>query len=698
MARRLETETIYSPFQVTIPEKYMLYSLYNYSRWDGTQNIFDVDTEELMDHLSNELLSHGDVWKALRELMRQGIQNRQGQQMPGLKDLMEQLKNERRQQLQQYNMDSVMEDIKQRLDEILKTEREGIQKRLDEARQETEDAEGPERVQMEQLSSLLNERANRNLEKLNNLPDSTGGAIKELMEYDFIDPEAQRMFQELLDTLKGQMAQNFSQEMAERMQNMTPEEMAALAEMLRQLNQMLQDKAMGREPDFDGFMQQFGSMFGPNPPSNLEELMEHLMQQMAQMQSLMESMSPEARRQLEDVLSSALPLDLQREMAQLASLMEQLMPMDEMRRQYPFLGDESLTLDQAMELMGNLQDMDELDNALRQAMRSGNLDDVDPDKLAELLGEEARRTWEQLQHLIDVLKEAGYITDSNKPELTPRAIRRIGQKALKEVFFNLKKDRLGNHETTMRGGAADMLSDTKPYEFGDPLQLDLQATVKNGILRTGPELPVSLSTDDFEIYHNEHMTRAATVVLLDQSRSMGLFGSFQAAKKVALALFALIHSQYPRDSLYVIGFSDYAREIKEEDLPKTNWNAWVSGTNMHHALMLSRKLLSKEKGGTRQILLITDGEPTAHLEGDRSFFSYPPSRKTIIETLKEARRCTQEDIRINTFMLENSYQLMDFVDKMTRINRGRAFYSTVDRLGEYVLVDYVSNRKKRVTS
>ena len=676
----------------------MLYSLYNYSRWDGTQNVFDVDTEELMDHLSNELLSHGDVWKALRELMRQGVQDRQGQQMPGLKDLMEQLKNQRRQQLQQYNMDSVMDDIKQRLDEILKTEREGIQKRLDDAQRETEDAEGPERVQMEGLSSLLNERANRNLEKLDNLPDSTGGAIKELMEYDFIDPEAQRMFQELLDTLKGQMAQNFSQEMAERMQNMSPEEMGALAEMLRQLNQMLQDKAMGRQPEFDRFMQQFGTMFGPNPPGNLEELMEHLMQQMAQMQSLMESMSPEARRQLEDVLSSALPPDLQREMAQLASLMEQLMPMDEMRRQYPFLGDESLTLDQAMELMGNLQDMDELDRALRQAMRSGDLDEVAPDKLAELLGEEARRTWDQLQQLIDMLKEAGYITDSDKPELTPRAIRRIGQKALKEVFFNLKKDRLGNHETTMLGGASDMLSDTKPYEFGDPLQLDLQATVKNAIVRTGPELPVSLSKDDFEIYRNEHMTRAATVVLLDQSRSMGLFGSFQAAKKVALALFALIHSQYPRDSLYVIGFSDYAREIKEEDLPKTNWNAWVSGTNMHHALMLSRKILSKEKGGTRQILLITDGEPTAHLEGDRSFFSYPPSRKTIIETLKEARRCTQEDIRINTFMLENSYQLMDFVDKMTRINRGRAFYSTVDNLGEYVLVDYVANRKKRVTS
>ena len=420
------------------------------------------------------------------------------------------------------------------------------------------------------------------------------------------------------------------------------------------------------------------------------------MDQMSQMQSLLQSMSPEARRQLEEALNAALDPETEREMAQLAALMEQLMPMEEMRRQYPFMGDDSLTLDQAMQLMGNLQDMDELEQALQQAMRRGDLDEIDPDKLAELLGEESRRVWEQLQRLMEALKKAGYITDGDSPELTPRAIRRIGQRALKEVFLNLKKDRLGNHEVATRGAGGDTLHDTKLYEFGDPFQLDLHATVKNAIVRAGPQVPVRLIPEDFEIYRNEQMTRAATVVLLDQSRSMGLFNSFQAAKKVAIALFALIHSQFPRDSLYVIGFSDYAREIKEEDLPKVNWNAWVSGTNIHHALMLSRKLLSREKGGSRQIILITDGEPTAHLEGDRSYFSYPPSYKTIVETLKEARRCTQEDILINTFMLENSYQLMDFVDKMTRINRGRAFYSTPDRLGEYVLVDYVTNRKKRV--
>ena len=674
----------------------MFYQGYKYSLWDGTQSLFDMDAEEVMDGLSEDLFSHGDMWQALRQMMARGMQDSSGRRLPGLQELLEQLKSQRRQQLQQHNMDSVMDDLKQRLDEIGQTERAGIQKRLQEARQQLEESEGPERAQYEGLYPMLEERAQHNVEKLDALPQSVGGAIKELMDHEFMDPEAQRMFQELLDMLQRQMAQNLGQEMAQRMQGMSPEQMAAMREMLSQLNQMLQDQMTGREPDFAGFMEQYGQMFGPNPPQSMEELLLRLQQQMGQMQSLLESMSPEARREMEETLNAALDPETQREMARLASLMEQLMPMAEMRRQYPFLGDDSLTLEQAMQLMGNLQGMDELEHALQQALRTGDLDQVDPERLAELLGEEARRTWEQLQHLMQMLREAGYIKEGEKPELTPRGMRRIAQKALQEVFAHLQKDRVGGHELELRGSGGDALADTKPYEFGDPFQLDLQATVKNAVLRGGPGVPIRLTPQDFEVHRNEHMTRAATVVLLDQSRSMGMFGAYVAAKKVALALFALIHSRYPGDTLHVIGFSDYAREIQEEDLAKVTWNSWTSGTNLHHALMLSRRLLSKEKGSTRQILLITDGEPTAHLEEDRCYFSYPPSHRTIAETMKEARRCTQEGIVINTFMLENSYQLMNFVDQLTRINRGRVFYSSPDRLGEYVLVDYVNNRKKRV--
>ena len=676
----------------------MLFGTYRYSRWDGTQEIFDVDANDLMDQLSEELLKQGDVMRALREMFRNGVQNQEGRQMTGLRELMERLKNQRRQQLQQHNMDSVVDDLARQLEEILQTERQGIQQRLDDAREQVESTPEEDRPQQEDLLKMLEQRAQRNLDTLDQLPEGLAGQIQELMNYDFMDPEAQRMFQELLDQLKGQMAQNISQQMRQQIQGMSPEDMAAMREMMSELNRMMRDKMAGREPDFDGFMQRFGQMFGPNPPQSFDELMEMLQQQLAQMQSMMESMSPDARQELEDALNAALDPQTQREMAEFAQLMGQLMPMDDLRRQYPFLGDDSLTMDQAMEMMRQLQDIDRLEQSIQDAIQSGRLEGIDPEKLAELLGEEARQAWEQLERLQRLLKEAGYITGEDGLELTARGIRRIGQKALKEVFVHLKKDRLGNHDLDQRGAGGDLLGDTKPYEFGDPFLLDMQATIKNALLRAGPEVPVRMTPADFEIHRQEHMTRAATAVLLDQSRSMGLFNNFQAAKKVTLALFALIRTQYPRDSLHVIGFSDYAREIKEEDLMKVNWNAWVSGTNLHHALMMSRKLLANEKGGSRQILLITDGEPTAHLENGQSYFSYPPSYRTELETLKEVRKCTQEGIVINTFMLENNYQLVNFVDRLTRINRGRAFYSSSENLGQYVLVDYLNNRKKRVTA
>ena len=332
----------------------MLFRNYLYSQWDGTQRIFELDAEELMDRLSDEIMNQGDVMRALREMLRQGFQDRDGQQIPGLRDIMEQLKNRRRQQMQQYNMDSVVDDLKERLEDILRTEREGIQRRLDQAGEQVDATPEDERSEQESLYKLLEQRARRNQEKLDQLPDGIGGQVQELMEYDFMDPEAQQKFQELLDMLKSQMAQNVSQQMRDQIQGMTPDQMAAMQEMMRQLNQMMKDKLEGLEPDFQGFMDQFGSAFGPNPPQSFDELMEMLQQQLGQMQSMMDSMSPEMRQEMEDALMSALDPETRQQMSQFASLMEQLMPMDELRRQYPFLGDDSLTMEQAMEMMANL--------------------------------------------------------------------------------------------------------------------------------------------------------------------------------------------------------------------------------------------------------------------------------------------------------------------------------------------------------
>ncbi|MCI0790939.1 MAG: VWA domain-containing protein [Chloroflexi bacterium] len=669
---------------------------YRYSRWDGSQQIFGIDEDDIMDSLADDMLSNGDLNRALRNLMQRGVRDENGQQMPGLRDLQERLRKQRQQQLDRYNMDSVMDELKEKLKEVIDTERRGIDERLKEARRQLEEA-GDSGEHLQGPMQMLEDRAERNQEKLDTLPDSMGGQIQELQDYDFMDPEARQKFQELLDMLKQQMMQNFFQGMKDQLQNMNPEDMEGLKNMIQALNQMLRDRAMGEDPDFEGFMEQYGDYFDPNRPASLDELLEQLQQQMAAMQSLMDSMSPKMRDELEGLLQSGMDPEFMNELSELAGMMYDMFPFEDMANEYPFMGDESVTLDQAMELMGKLRDMDQLEQQIQQVMRNGNVEDLDPEKVEEHLGEEARRQLEQLQKVIQQLEEAGYLKrKGDRLELTPRGIRKLAQKALKEVFSELKKDRMGRHEIYNRGDGGERTGETKPYEFGDPFDLDLHRTLFNSVLREGPKTPLSLRPDDFEIHRTEHITQTATVLLLDQSRSMGMFGSFSAAKKVALALYWLIHSEYPRDHFSIIGFSDYGMEIKTDDLAELTWNAWVSGTNMQHALLLARKTLARQKVATKQIIMITDGEPTAHLEGGRAYFSYPPSWRTIDETLKEVKRCTQEGITINTFMLEANYYLMDFIDKMTRINKGRAFYTDPSHLGRYVMVDYLRGRRKRI--
>ena len=665
---------------------------FRYSQWDGSQQVFDPDRDELMDAIADDLMNHGDVNRALRDMMRRGMQMPDGQRMEGLRDMMERLRQQRQQQLERYNLDNTMKGMKEKLDDILQTERQGMDKRL----QETEKKRGEpgQDAMRDQLTEKLRQQVDRNKETLDNLPESLGGAIKELNDYEFMDHDAAQKFQELMDNLKSQMTNNMVQNMRDNLEDMTPGDMSAMREMLKDMNEMLQT---GGEPNFQEFMDKHGQMFGDNPPQSFQELMEHMRQQMAQMESLMISMSEQQRQELMDLVDSVMDDETAHEMAKLASLMSQFLPRDDMDQRYPFMGDESLDLQQAMEMMSELQSMDLLEKHLQDVSRKGDFESLDMDEIERLLGEEARKNLEQLQVITKMLEEAGYIRQNgDKMQLTPRGIRKIASKALKEVFANLQKDKMTSHDLYEAGMQGDPSGTTRKYEFGDPFNLSLEKTLHNAIIRNGPGTPVKMHPDDFELVEREESTQAATCVLLDQSKSMGHWGSWASAKKVALALIALVRSQYPRDAIYLIGFSDMAIEINEDDLPETNWNAWVSGTNMQHALMMSRKLLNKHKGATRQIIMITDGEPTAHMEGAFPVFSYPPSFRTMQETLREVRRVTQEGITINTFMLESNYYLLDFIDKLTKINRGRAFYTSPEHLGEYVLVDYINNRRKRV--
>jgi uncharacterized protein with von Willebrand factor type A (vWA) domain len=670
---------------------------HKYSQWDGTQEAFEPTEDDLMSEMADDLMSHGNVMRALRDLFQRGMQGDLGQRLPGLNEMMERLKGSRQEQLQKYDLDSVMDELKERLEQVLDTERKGIDRRLEEARQQQAQASPEEAADMDPPMQLLEKRAAHNKSSLDNLPPNLGGAVKDLSDYDFMDPDARSQFQELMDMLRQRMLENNFQNMRQQLQSMGPQDMAGLRQMLRDLNQMLRDRMQGMEPDFQGFMDKHGEMFGPNPPQSLDELMQQMQERMAQAQSLLDSMSPEMRQELQDLMDSALDQETMSELAEMAAAMYYLSPPDDLARDYPFMGEESLTYEEAMELMGNLQDLDALERQIQDVTRRGNIEDLDPSTVEELLGEESRRDLEELQRLAKLLEEAGYVErNGNRLELTPKGTRKIGQKAMKDIFSQMKRDRLGQHQLHIRGAGGEHSGDTKIYEFGDPFDIHLEQTIRNAILRGGSGVPVQLTPPDFEVRRTEHLTQASTVILLDQSRSMGRYGSFLAAKKTAMALASLIHTQFPRDRLYIIGFSGYAVELKEGDLPQATCNEWGSGTNMQHALMLSRKLLSKDKTGTRQVIMVTDGEPTAHLEGTQASFSYPPSYRTIQETLKEVRRCTQDGIVINTFMLEDRSYLIDFVDRMMRINKGRAFYSSPQNLGEYVLVDYVSNRRRRI--
>jgi uncharacterized protein with von Willebrand factor type A (vWA) domain len=347
--------------------------------------------------------------------------------------------------------------------------------------------------------------------------------------------------------------------------------------------------------------------------------------------------------------------------------------------------------------MGELHELDRLEEDLQDADRSGRSDRLDATAIRRALGDEAGDEAEALRRLAEALEAAGYLERRGREwTLTPRAIRRIAQRALAEVLGQLRRDRPGRHPVDARGAGGDRTDESKPYEFGDPFLLDLRETLGSALRRQGPGLPLSLDPADFAVHRTELSTRCATALLLDMSRSMIYRGCWTAAKKVALALHALIRAQYPQDALYVIGFSLYARELDADDLPAAVLTDRHYGTNMQHALLLARRLLGRHRGGNRQVVMITDGEPTAHLEGNEAYFDYPTTRRTWQLTQAEVLRCAREGVTINTFMLEDSPGLVRFVTEMSRINRGRAFFVQPDRLGEYVLVDYLARKQKRV--
>jgi uncharacterized protein with von Willebrand factor type A (vWA) domain len=659
-------------------------SRFTYSRWDGTQRGFEVDADSLLDEMTDELLYHGDVNSALRKMMQDGLRDANGERIAGMRELMQKLREQRQEIQERGDLGGVYSEIADALNDIVDEERHAIQNYTEQAANS-----GDERRAETAKQSAMD----RNF-RLDMLPDDLAGKVSELQHYDFQSKDAQQRFEQLMEKLREQLMQQHLDQVSSAMQNMSAEDMARMKDMMAALNEMLERRKNGEDPQFEEFMKQFGDFFPENPQS-LDELLEAMAQRMAQAQAMLNSMTPEQRAQLQQLSEQLLEdMDLRWQMDQLSQNLQSMFPQAGWQKSYDFSGQEPMGFQQAMQSMQDLADLDQLENLMKNASNPAVLAEADMDRVRDLLGDDAAKSLEKLSQLSKMMLDAGLIDQKEgRLQLTPRAIRKLGANALSDLFGKLNKDMLGQHKLDATGVGHERANDTKPYEFGDPFRLDLHGTLRNALRRGGPGLPVKLLPDDFEIERTEHSTKSSTVLMLDLSMSMPMRDNFLPAKKVAMALHHLISSQFPRDYLGVVGFGETARELAPEQLPEVSWD-FAYGTNMHHAFTLARRMLGRQTG-TKQIIMITDGEPTAHvLPSGEVFFNYPPIRETVEATLREVVRCTKDEIRINTFMLDADNGLRRFVEQLTKVNKGRAFFTSPDTLGDYVLVDFLEHKRE----
>ncbi len=379
--------------------------------------------------------------------------------------------------------------------------------------------------------------------------------------------------------------------------------------------------------------------------------------------------------------------------------LENIRGLEDFQRRYGelFHGPQSLDYEEALNLMREIERLKQLEEQLM----SGDFERISLDELRDLLGQQMLQDFQNLQQMILLLDRAGYVTTKGgRASLSPKGVRKIGQLALRDIYQGLLRDRPGGHQADHRG-IHDVRPDaTRPYQYGDPLTLDLVSTLKKALARRGGT-PLELRPGDFEIYDTNFATSTSTVLLLDMSWSMSWEGRFAAAKKVAMAMESLIRARYPRDYFSIVGFFTRAMELKVKDLPEASWNMGDPFTNLQDGLRLASDLLSKHPSNNQHIIVITDGQPTAYFSRGRLYCEWPLSfggisMRAAQETLKEVERVTRKGITINTFMLDDSASLRAFVERMTRINKGRALYTRPDHLGEYLLVDYIGKKRKKV--
>ena len=613
--------------------------------------------------MSEDLLSGQGADRALSRLLRQGMRGR----FTGMDALRARLREARRRERERLNLEGPLQEIQQRLDDILQTERRT-------------------------LSFQAGDDARLREQFLDSLPPHPAGQIKELKDYRFVDLQAQRKFDELMEWLKDQVLGSYFRSMAEGMRNVSPEQLQRFKDMLAVLGDMIEARERGDQYDFKGFMQRYGDLF-PDNPQTLDELLEQMARRIAALSRLLASLSPEQRAELEALAREVLQdMDLAFQVDRLAGALSGMFP--EMPWEEPALagGEDAMPMQATVDALERLSDYEELDRAMRADYAGASLEDVDEERLHRTLGEDSVRDLRRLREIEGALERAGLVTRTGgRLQVTPKGARKLGERALVRLFDQLKRDREGAHDARQEGGQAEPTGATRPWRFGDTGAIAVQKTVFNALVREGPSPRPRLQPQDFELVEAETRTESATALLLDLSFSMPLRGHWVPAKRMALALHALIEGRYPHDTLYLIGFSDYARRMRPEDLAGAGWER-VYGTNMQHAFNLAGRLLSDHRRATKQVIMVTDGEPTAHLEHGVAEFNWPPIPETIQRTLSEAMRLARAGVTINVFMLEQTPGLTRFMERLARLTSGRVFFTAGEGLGEFVIRDYVSRR------
>jgi uncharacterized protein with von Willebrand factor type A (vWA) domain len=645
------------------------------------------DARGALDELGDAVLAGADPASALRDLLRRGMSGRRG-------------------------LDDMLRRVRERQQEVRGRGRlDGI---LDQARSLLDTAIGQERAE---LFPDPSDEARLREAELDSLPSDTAQAIRRLADYSWRSAAARETFERLKDLLRSEVLDSQFRGMKEGLERPDQEAMQRVKDMLADLNGMLEADSRGEhtQEDFDRFMESYRDLF-PDGPRNLEELVDSLVRRASAAQRLLESLTEGQRDELAGLMDQTLQdAGLAAEMARLADLLRARRPDMDLPGwgDDPMTGDEPLGLGDATTALADLADLADLENALRQDYPGARLDDIDESAVRRALGRQAVDDMEALRQTERELERQGYLERTGgRLELTPKAVRRLGETALRRVFAELPEGGYGDHEQRDVGQAGEYTGATRAWQFGDEQAIDAPATVRNALLRDPGALrerprgqrprgqrpatsqgAVRLSAADFEVGETQRRAAAAVCLLVDLSYSMHLRGTWGAAKQTALALHALVRSRFPQDSIQVIGFSNYARELRETDLAALGWDM-VQGTNLHHALVLAGRYLDRRPEHDPVVLIVTDGEPTAHLRRDgQSSFDWPPAPETLELTLAEVDKMTRRHATLNVFMLAEDERLSAFVDEVARRNGGRVLRAMPERLGEFVVRDFLRARR-----